>query len=214
MNESEHYYENANGSDRRAAMRVSYSFWLTYLFCTARYCRIPAAALAEKGMELANSPDEEQSAFDALTGQVKQEPGNADVHATFAKELVRRNRLEEAQKEVERSLEIDPTQGCAYCAIGRIAAKQGHEDDSRTALLMAIKCDESNDDAYAALGDNAMKAKKYSLVVRFYRRVVHIVPHETEGHNKLIAALTAAGDAKGAERERQAAARLTARSLR
>ena len=172
----------------------------------------PHLAEAERGVHLANSPEEEQSAFDALTEQAKNEPKNADVHATLAEELVERNRLDEARTEAELALKLDPKQGHAYCALGRIAVKQGHDEEARTALLKAIKRDPNDDDAYAALGDDAMKTKNYAAAVRYYRRVTAIVADETEGHNKLMAALTAAGDSKSAEREKQILAHLTARS--
>jgi len=148
----------------------------------------PHLAEAERGIHLANSPEEEQSAFEALMEQAKNEPKNADVHATFAEELVERNRLDEGKAEAELALKLDPKQGHAYCALGRIAVKQGHD------------------------GDDAMKTKNYALAVRYFRRVVAIVADETEGHAKLMAALTAAGDAKGAEREKQILARLTAKT--
>lgn len=172
----------------------------------------PHLAEAERGIHLANSPEEEQSAFEALMEQAKNEPKNADVHATFAEELVERNRLDEGKAEAELALKLDPKQGHAYCALGRIAVKQGHDEEARTALLKAIKRDADDDDAYAALGDDAMKTKNYALAVRYFRRVVAIVADETEGHAKLMAALTAAGDAKGAEREKQILARLTAKT--
>ena len=123
-----------------------------------------------------------------------------------------RNRLEEAKAEAELALKLDPKQGHAYCALGRIAVKQGKDEEARTALLKAIKRDPNDDDAYAALGEDAMKTKNYALAAKFYRRVVEIIPDETEGRNKLIAALAAAGDAKSAEREKQALGRMTAKT--
>ena len=172
----------------------------------------PHLAEAERGVHLANSPEEEQAAFDALAEQAKNEPKNADVHATYAEELVERNRLDEGKAEAELALKLNPKEGHAYCALGRIAVKQGKDEEARAALLKAIQRDPNDDDAYAALGDDALKTKNYALASRYYRRVVAIIPDETEGHNKLIAALTAAGDAKGAEREKQALARITAKS--
>jgi Tfp pilus assembly protein PilF len=170
----------------------------------------PHSSEAERGIHEARTEGEEEASFQALVEQVKAEPNNADVHTTYAEELVERNRLDEAQKEAETALKLDPRQGHAYCALGRIAAKQGDDDRARRNLEIAVKRDSTDDDAFATLGDLAMKAKDYKQAVAYYRHVVQIVPDETEGYHKLLDALKAAGDTHGAEREQAALDRLTA----
>lgn len=162
----------------------------------------PHSAEAERGIHQARSADEEEAAFQAIAAQVKQEPDNADAHTTYAEELVERDRLEEAQREAETALRLDPRQGHAYCALGRVAARQGKDDEARKNLEIAIKRDSTDDDAFATLGDLAMKAKAYRQAVTYYSREVAIVPDESEGHKKLLAALTALGDTARAEKER------------
>jgi|SRR5579871_309311 len=169
----------------------------------------PHSAEAERGVHEARTEGEEEAAFQALVEQVKAEPNSADVHTTYAEELVERGRLEEAQREAETALKLDPKQGHAYCALGRIAVRQGDDDKARRNLEIAVKHDSTDDDAFTTLGDLAMKAKDYRQAIIYYRHVVQIVPDESEGYRKLIDALTAAGDTRGAEREKAALDRLT-----
>jgi len=188
----------ATGKPKRAAEEFSAALRLR-----------PHSAAAERGIHLARSTDEEATSFTELEAQVKQEPGNPDLRATYAEELVERNRFEEAQKEAEEALRLDPKQGHAYCALGRIATKQGNDAEARKNLEIAIKRDSMDDDALTALGDLAMKAKDYRQAASYYRRVAHILPDEKEGHEKLLVALEGLGDARGAEREKATIARLS-----
>jgi Tfp pilus assembly protein PilF len=169
----------------------------------------PHSAEAERGIHQARTEGEEEQAFQDLVAQVKAEPNSSDVHTTYAEELVERGRLDEAQQEAETALKLNPREGHAYCALGRIAAKQGDDDKARHNLEIAVKHDSTDDDAVMTLGDLAMKAKDYRQAVAYYRRLVQIVPDETEGHHKLVDALTAAGDTRGAEKEKAALDRLT-----
>lgn len=169
----------------------------------------PHSAEAERGVHQARTEGEEEASFQALQEQIKAEPNNADAHTTYAEELVERDRLDEGQKEAELALHLDPHQGHAYCALGRIAAKQGKDNEARKNLEVAIKRDSTDNDALSALGDLAMKAKDYKQAVTYYRRVVQVVPDETEGYQKLIAALTAIGDTRSAERAKALLDRLT-----
>ncbi len=163
----------------------------------------PHSAEAERGIHQARSEGEEERAFQALKEQVKSEPGNADVLATYAEELIERNQIELARNEATLAIKIDPRQGHAYCALGRIAFKEGKAEEAKTLLDKAVRFDNTDDDALALLGDLAMRRKDYLKAVSFYRRVVSVVPDELEGHRKLIEALTMSGDARAAAREKQ-----------
>lgn len=158
-------------------------------------------AEAERGLHLVRSPDEEENAFQALTEQVKGEPNNADLRATYAEELVERNRFDEAQKEAEAALQIKPKIGHAYCALGRVAAHNGKDDEARRNFLVAVKADKHDDDAWGGLGDLAMKEKDYPAAIANYQHAAAIVPEEQQWHEKLRDAYKAAGNAQGAEQQ-------------
>lgn len=156
---------------------------------------------AERGIHLLRSTDQEAAAFKALEDQIKRQPNNADLHAAYAEELIERDRFDEAQKEAEAALRLKPQLGHAYCALGRIAAHKGNDAEARKDFTIAAQADKRDDDAFAALGDLAMKDKDYKTATAQYRRAVTIVPEERQWHEKLRSAYSAAGDIQGAAQE-------------
>ena len=107
----------------------------------------PHSAEAERAIHAArerSNKGEEEKAFQELEVLVKQDAKNADIHTTYAEELVERDRLPEAQKEAELALKLDAKQGHAYCALGRIAVKQGKEDAAQKYLETAIHFDNTD----------------------------------------------------------------------
>ncbi len=168
-----------------------------------------AERLIHSAREKSNQGEEEK-AFQELEAQAKREPKNADIHTTYAEELVERDRLEEALKEAELALKLDSRQGHAYCALGRIASRQGNEAAAQKYLETALRFDNTDDDALTSLGDLAMKAKDYRRASDYYRRVVNLVPEQVEGHKKYLAALKVLGNTGRAEKEEAAIAHLAA----
>ncbi len=158
-------------------------------------------AEAERGLHLLRSADEEENAFKALEEQVKAEPDNADLLATYAEELVERSRYEEARQQAEAALKIKPKMGHAYCALGRVAVHDGKDEDARKYLAIAIKTDRHDDDAFGALGDLDMRAKDYAAAIADYQRATAIVPEERQWHEKLRDASAAMGNTQEATRQ-------------
>ena len=158
-------------------------------------------AEAERGIHQLRKPEEEENAFKALEEQVKSEPGNADLLATYAEELVERSRYEEAQQQAQAALKLKPKLGHAYCALGRVAVHNGKDEEARNYLAIAIKSDKHDDDAFGALGDLDMKAKNYPAAIANYRRSAAIVPDERQWHEKLRDAFTASGDTQSAQQQ-------------
>ncbi len=161
------------------------------------------SAEAERGIHLARNPETEEAAFKALEQQVQAEPNNADAHTTYAEELLERKRYEEAQKEAQIAIRLNPKEGHAYCALGQVMAAQGHPDDAKKYLATAIKYDNSDDDALDTLGNIAFAAKDFKTAAKYYSRVVAILPQEVEGHRELRETYRAMGDEKGAAREQR-----------
>ena len=156
------------------------------------------SAEAERGLHLLRNADEEETAFKALEEQVKSEPGNADLLATYAEELVERSKWDEAEQQAQAALKIKPRLGHAYCALGRVAVHNGKDDDARKYLAIAIKADKHDDDAFGALGDLDMRAKDYAAALADYGRAAAIVPEERQWHEKLRDAYTAMGNTQSA----------------
>jgi len=169
----------------------------------------PHFSAAERGLHEARSPAEQERALQAIAEDVKNAPGSAEAHCSYAEALLDSRQIEAALAAAKRAIELDPKQGHAYCVLGRIAAKGGKEDEARTLLDKAVRLDGTDDDAISLLGDLAMRRKDYVGAARLYRRVVHMVPDDSVGHRKLAEALAAAGDTRGATRERQWLSRLS-----
>jgi cytochrome c-type biogenesis protein CcmH/NrfG len=168
----------------------------------------PHSAAAERLIHEARTPGEEENAFKALEDQVRAEPNNADVQATYAEELIERDRLDEAMAAAQTAIRLNASEGHAYCALGRAYYRKQDDVQARKNLEIAVKHDPTDDDALMTLGDIAVKAKDYKTAIDYYRRVTHVVPEETEGHKKLLAALQADGNARDAAREQETITKL------
>ncbi len=163
---------------------------------------VPHNAEAERGMHEARTPGQEEAAFQALALQVASEPNNAEVQTTYAEELVERDRLDDAKAHAMVALKLDAHSWHAYCALGRIEAKEGDHKAAVSNLLIAVSHDGTDDDAVEALGDISMEEKQYHEAAMWFKRLVKILPEEREGYTKLIAALDAANEKEDADRAR------------
>jgi tetratricopeptide (TPR) repeat protein len=152
------------------------------------------SSAAERGIHDARSEGEEQAAFQDLEDAVNRDPHNADLVTTYAEELIERQRLDEAAKEANLALSIDPQQWHAYCALGRIAALTGNFQEASKNLKIAIAHDGDDDDAILALGDLNMKQGNPGEAVKLFGRLIKVVPDESEGYFRLADALDATGD--------------------
>jgi len=165
----------------------------------------PHSADAERGIHEARSDGEEQEAFQELEQAVPQEPKNADLHTTYAEELLERDRVGEAKAQANLALSLDPHQWHAFGVLGQVAMKNGDLTGARQHLNTAIQHDGTDDDSLAALGDLEVLEKHYPAAVRLYRQLVKVAPEESQGHRKLADALDLAGDKDAAARERAVA---------
>jgi Tfp pilus assembly protein PilF len=170
------------------------------------------SSAAERDIHEARTEGQEEQAFRDLELQVPREPNNADLHTTYAEELVERDRLSDAVYQATKALDLDPKQWHAHCALGRVELKLGHFAEARSHLQLAIAHDPTDDDALSALGDLDMKEGHADKAVADYRALTKLIPEEAEGHEKLAAALEATGDKTGAAAERKTAADIIARA--
>jgi tetratricopeptide (TPR) repeat protein len=161
----------------------------------------PHSAEAERGIHEARSDGEEQEAFQELEVLVPKQPRNADIHTTYAEELLERDRTSEAKVEALLALKLDNKQWHAYGVLGLIAKKEGDLASARANLETAIKHDSADDDSLAGLGDLDLQEKNYSGAVKLYRQLVKVAPEESEGHRKLAQGLELLGQKDAARVE-------------
>ncbi len=156
---------------------------------------------AERGIHLLRTPDEEENAFKELEAQAKKDGKNASLLASYAEELIERSRYEEAAQAARSALKIKPKLGHAYCALGRVATRNGDDAEAEKDFAIAIRADNRDDDAFGGLGDLLTKRKDYKKAIANYERAARIAPEERVWHEKLRDVYTAAGDAASAGRQ-------------
>lgn len=158
-------------------------------FNTVLYHR-PGLSSAKEGLEIVQKPDYYDTFFVEISNFAKETPENALIRATLADQLMRRKQPEEARKEAEEAIKLNPKLGDPYCTLGHLLIAEGKDEEARPLLLKAIRLDRFDDDAFAALGDLEVKQKRYKQAASYYRTAVRLAPDEVAEYKKLLVVLT------------------------
>lgn len=110
---------------------------------------------------------------------------------------------EEAKKEFDQELKIDPSNAAAEFSLGEIARRAGQWDDAITHFSTAAKIDSGFAEAYLALGMSLASAQKFADAVAPLEKYVKIVPDDPAGHYQLAVAYDRTGRKESAAREMQ-----------
>lgn len=110
---------------------------------------------------------------------------------------------EEAKKEFEDELKIDPTNAAAVFSLGEIARRAGQWDDAIQHFSAATRVDPGFAEAYLALGMSLASAQKFAEAVAPLEKYVKIVPDDPAGHYQLAIAYDRTGRKDSAAREMQ-----------
>ena len=110
---------------------------------------------------------------------------------------------EEAKKEFEQELKLDPSNAAAEFSLGEIARRAGQWDDAITHFSAAAKIDSGFAEAYLALGMSLASAQKFPDAVAPLEKYVKIVPEDPAGHYQLAIAYDRTGRKESAAREMQ-----------
>jgi len=110
---------------------------------------------------------------------------------------------EEAKKEFEQELKIDPSNAAAEFSLGEIARRAGQWDEAAAHFSTAAKIDSGFAEAYLALGMSLASAQKFSEAVAPLEKYVKIVPEDPAGHYQLAIAYDRTGRKENASREMQ-----------
>ena len=110
---------------------------------------------------------------------------------------------EEAKKEFEQELKLDPTNAAAEFSLGEIARRAGQWDDAAAHFSTAAKIDSGFAEAYLALGMSLASAQKFADAVAPLEKYVKIVPEDPAGHYQLAIAYDRTGRKESAAREMQ-----------
>jgi len=118
---------------------------------------------------------------------------------------------EEAKKEFDAELKIDPSNASAEFMLGEMDRQAGHWDDAAGHFLRASKIDEGFAEAYLALGMSLNSAGKFPDAIAPLQTYVKMQPADPAGHYQLGTAYARSGNKQEAEKEmalqREAAAK-------
>jgi tetratricopeptide (TPR) repeat protein len=108
---------------------------------------------------------------------------------------------ENARKEFEDELKVDPNSAAAEFLLGEIARQAGQWDDAIKRFGRAAKLDEGFVEAYLALGISLNAAGKFGDAVSPLESYVKMQPDDPAGHYQLATAYARTGRKQDAQRE-------------
>ena len=108
---------------------------------------------------------------------------------------------EDAQKEFEQELTIDPTNAPAEYWLGEIARRQGQWDAAIRHFASAAKLNSSFGDALLALGGAYNSAGRYAEAIPPLEQYVRMSPEALAGHYQLYIAYVRTGRSEDSNRE-------------
>lgn len=110
---------------------------------------------------------------------------------------------EEAKKEFEQELKVDPGNAAAEFSLGEIARRAGRWDEAIGHFSTAARIDSGFAEAYLALGMSLTAAQRFAEAVAPLEKYVRIVPEDPAGHYQLAIAYDRTGRKENAAREMQ-----------
>ena len=190
------------------------------------YSELASRASHELATTAPNSPQaqqleaeafESQGNWDKATGQyrqiLQQAPQTPGIHYRLGRIDLSKTppETDDAKKEFEQELKIDPANASAEFMLGETARQAGQWDDAIAHFSRASQLDESFAEAYLALGMSLNSAGKFSDAVMPLRKYVKSQPGDPAGHYQLGTAYARTGRKAQAEHEmtlqREAAAK-------
>ena len=108
---------------------------------------------------------------------------------------------EDASKEFEEELKIDPNSAASEFLLGEISRQAGQWEDAISHFGRAAKLDEGFVEAYLALGISMNAAGKFADAVAPLERYVKMQPDDPAGHYQLATAYARTGRKQDAQRE-------------
>ena len=166
----------------------------------------PASAQAREldaeAFESQNKWDEAAAEYKKILEQNPQQPG---IHYRLGRIALSKSQspasAEEAKKEFEEELKIDPSNASAEFMLGELARQAGQWDGAIEHFSRASKLDDGFVEALLALGVSFNSAGKYSDAVAPLENYVKMLPADPAGHYQLALAYARTGHKEAAARE-------------
>lgn len=108
---------------------------------------------------------------------------------------------DEAKKEFEEELKIDPSNASAEFSLGEIARRDGLWEEAIRRFTLAAKLDPGFAEAFLALGISLNSAERYREAIDSLERYAKMLPADPAGHYQLSIAYARTGRREDAARE-------------
>ena len=153
---------------------------------------------------------EAQGKWDAAEKEYKfvlqQNPHMAGIHFLLGRLLLSKpdagpSAGEEAKKEFQEELTIDPTNAGAEYVLGELAREASQYPEAIQHFSRATELDASFGDAFLGLGTALLSAKRFSDAIPPLETAVKLEPRNPGAHYSLATALTRAGRKEDADKE-------------
>ena len=171
----------------------------------AQYARssYQAHELNAEALEVQGKWDDAAKEYHAVLEQNPHLPG---IHFRLGRLLLskpnpRPEVAEEAKKEMEQEIDIDPSNAGAEYVLGELARQAGQWPEAVEHFSRASKLDAGFGDAFLGLGSSLMSEKKFSEAIAPLETAVKLEPANPTAHYSLAVAYTRSGRKQEGEKE-------------
>jgi len=111
------------------------------------------------------------------------------------------HQYDEAQREFEAELTVDPGNAQSFAYLGDIEMKREHPEKALPLLTKAVQLNNEVRNAYIDLGVVLTEQKRYGEAVAALQRAVKLDPAQPDAHYRLARVYQAMGDTAESQRE-------------
>jgi len=162
-----------------------------------------AHELNAESLELQGKWDQAAKEYEAIAQQNPRLPG---LHFRRGRLLLSEpnppaDASEQAKKEFQQELEIDPNNAGAEYVLGELARQESQWPEAIQHFSRATKLDAGFGDAFLGLGTTLLSAKRFADAIPPLETAVKLEPRNPGAHYSLATALTRAGRKQDADKE-------------
>lgn len=152
-------------------------------------------------LQFSDQPDAPQKMFDCFARAARARPENARIHQNFGAACMRLGKFQQAQREFETVVRLDPNRAYAFQQLARLYTRQGDKakgarfariasglasnDQQQQYLESLASVDESNVPLHLILADRYRDLKRNSLARAEYLIVLHGDPDNAHAKREL-----------------------------
>ena len=162
-----------------------------------------ARELNAEALEVQGKWDQAQKEYEAI---LQQNPGVPGIHFRLGRLLLSKpnpgpDMAEQAKKEFQEELKIDPSNAGAEYVLGELARESQQWEDAVQHFGRAAKLDAGFGDAYLGLGQSLISTKKFSEAIPPLETAVKLEPQNPATHYNLATAYSRTGRKQDADKE-------------